>query len=492
MTLRRLRALASVLALCVLLAPGLSGCTTNPATGEQSFTPFMSPSQEMAVGAEEHPKILAEYGGAYRDSAVSAYVSSIGRLLAATTETPNQPFTFTVLDTPDVNAFAVPGGYVYVTRGLMALANNEAELAGVIAHEIGHVVARHAAQRHSQAVLASIGLDVLGAATGSSGLQQLAGLGAQLYLLGYSREQELEADRLGVRYLARAGYDPMAMASFLSELEAEDALDAKIAEKEGSAQPPEFLRTHPRTETRIVEAANAARRVSTATLALDRDVYLQKIDGLVYGDSAEQGFVKGRVFEHPRLLFRFEAPPGFRLRNGEDAVVGEHANGAKIVFTSDDVPEKDLGILWYLVNQWAEGTRLEAAEEITVNGMRAATGRTRLTAQGQAYDARLVAIRFDRRTIYRFLFLTPPGATTAMSEDLRRTTYSFRRLSESEAAALKPTRIAIVTVRYGDTQEGLASRMAVDEFPLETFRVLNGLKPGQPLELGAKVKLVVE
>lgn len=482
------------LAAPILLAAALgsAGCSTNPATGEATFTPFMSPSEEMRIGAEEHPKILQEFGGAYGDPSVTTYVASIGRLLARTTETPNQPFTFTVLDSPVVNAFALPGGYVYVTRGLMALANDEAELAGVLAHEIGHVVARHAAQRYSQAVLANLGLNVLGAATQNSGLTQLAGLGAQLYLLSYSREEELEADKLGIRYLARAGYDPMAMTSFLSQLEAEDALDAKIAEKEGSERPPEFLSTHPRTETRIVEAANEARAHTNATLALDRDIYLQKIDGLVYGDSAEQGFVKGRVFAHPKLRFRFEAPPGFRLQNGEDAVVGEHANGSKLVFTSDDVPEKDLGILWYLVNQWAEGTTLEAAEEIVVNGMRAATARTRLAAQGKTYDARLVAIRFDQRTIYRFLFLTPPNLTAAMSEDLRRTTYSFRRLSDAEAALLRPKHIEVVTVRSGDTPEGLASRMAVDEFPLETFRVLNALKPGQPLELGRKIKLVVD
>lgn len=481
-----------LLAGATALSLGLSGCTTNPATGESVFTGFMSPSQEMEIGAEEHPKILAEFGGAYDDPEIARYVVSIGELLHATTETPDRPFTFTIVDSPTVNAFALPGGYVYVTRGLMALANSEAELAGVIAHEIGHVTARHPAQRYSHGMVASLGATLLGILTESPDLGRLGRLAAGLYIQGYSREQEYEADRLGVRYLARAGYDPMAMASFLKALEADDALTQMIAGEKGAEPPLDLFRSHPRTADRIVQAAQAARGQVTRSLALDRDIYLRKIDGLVWGDSPDQGYVKGRVFEHPALRFRFEAPPGFHMTNTDEAVFGEHDNGALFIFDMDAPPSRDLGMMWYLVNVWAEGRRLEKTETLFINGMEAVTGATRITSGGEAFDARLVAIRFSSDQIARFSFLTPPGLSSLLSEDLRRTTYSFRRLSEAEAAASRPLRIRVVEVERGDSVEGFARRMAVDEFPFETFLTLNGLPPGQPLELGRLVKIVAE
>lgn len=476
----------------IALAGALSGCAMNPATGEESFTAFMSPGQEMRIGAEQHPKLLAEFGGAYGDPEVARYMTSVGRLLQSASEMRDPPFTFTVVNSPTVNAFALPGGYVYVTRGLMALANNEAELAGVIAHEIGHVTARHAAQRYSHGVVAGLGATLLGILTESPQVGQLGQLAATAYIQGYSREQEFEADRLGIRYMTRAGYDPTAMASFLASLEAEDVLAQKIAGKEGKKAVPELFRSHPRTAARIVEAAQLARRGSDRPVALDREVYLRKIDGLIYGDAPEQGFVKGRLFAHPVLGFQFEAPPGFRLRNTEEAVIGEHERGAFLVFDADRPATRDVGILWYLVNDWAKARRLEETETIEVNGMPAATGRTRLRTRDGTFDARLVAIRFAPDHIYRFLFLTPPGATSALDVELRRTTYSFRRLSAAEAAQLKPRRIRLVEVRPGDTPENLARSMAVDDFPVETFRVLNGLKAGQPLEPGRLVKIVAE
>ena len=489
------RRLAGVVVAGGLLAAGglgLSACTTNPATGEQNFTAFMSPSQEMEIGAEEHPKVMKEFGGAYEDAEVQRYVTSLGRFLASSSEMPDLPFTFTVLDSPVVNAFALPGGYVYVTRGLMALANSEAELAGVVAHEIGHVTGRHTAQRYSQAVAASIGVNILSILVDNPALSNLAGTGAQLYLLGFSRDQELEADRLGIRYLARTGYDPMAMRSFLSQLEAESALSARIAGKEGVEPVPDLFRTHPRTADRITQAAQEARGQTNATLAWDREVYLKMIDGLVWGDSPKQGFVRGRVFAHPGLHFRFEAPPGFRLTNRDEAVVGEHENGSLVIFDADAPPEDDFGMMWYLANVWAEGRKLTDKERLTINGMDAATGSLRLQSGGEWVDIRLVAYRFDAKSIYRFMFVTPVGVTAALNEELRRTTYSFRRLSDAEAARLKPRRLKLVSVRSGETQESLAQRMAVDDFALETFRVINGLVAGQPLRVGQQVKLVVE
>ncbi len=488
----RLAGVAVAGSLLIVGALGISGCSTNPATGEQSFTAFMSPSQEMEIGAEEHPRVMKEFGGAYEDAEIQRYVTSIGRFLASSSEMPDLPFTFTVLDSPAVNAFALPGGYIYVTRGLMALANSEAELSGVIAHEIGHVTGRHTAQRYSQAVAASLGVNILSILVDSPALSNLAGTGAQLYLLGFSRDQELEADRLGIRYLSRTGYDPMAMRSFLSQLEAESALSGQIAGKEGVEQVPDLFRTHPRTAERITQAAQEARGQTNATLAWDREIYLKMIDGLVWGDSPNQGFIRGRLFAHPTLGFRFEVPPGYRLTNTDEAVVGEHENGSLLIFDGDAPPEDEFGMMWYLANVWAEGRELSAKERITVNGMEAATGELRLQSDGEWVDIRLIAYRFDAETIYRFTFITPVGASAALNEELRRTTYSFRRLSDAEAAELKPRRLKLVSVRSGDSQESLAQRITVDDFPLETFRVINGLVAGQPLRVGQQVKLIVE
>ena len=216
------------------------------------------------------------------------------------------------------------------------------------------------------------------------------------------------------------------------------------------------------------------------------------IDGLVWGDSASQGFIRGRLFAHPTLGFRFEVPPGYRLNNTDEAVVGEHENGSLLIFDGDATPEGDFGMMWYLANVWAEGRELSAKERITVNGMEAATGELRLQSDGEWVDIRLIAYYFDAETIYRFTFITPVGVSAALNEELRRTTYSFRRLSDAEAAELKPRRLKLVSVRIGDSQESLAQRMMVDDFRLETFRVINGLVAGQPLRVGQQVKLIVE
>ncbi|HEY7688803.1 MAG TPA: M48 family metalloprotease, partial [Dongiaceae bacterium] len=214
------------LALLALIAIVESGCSTNPATGESTFTGFLSEEGEQEIGRENHPKVLAEFGGAYQNQELQSYIASLGTLLARTSDRPNQKFTFTVLDSPIVNAFAVPGGYVYITRGLLALANNEAEVSGVLAHEIGHIAARHAAERYSTGTLLSLPAIAVGILTGSQELAGLANSAGAAYLQSYSRDQEYQADLLGVRYLSRANYDPLGMANFLRQLQADNRLDA--------------------------------------------------------------------------------------------------------------------------------------------------------------------------------------------------------------------------------------------------------------------------
>ena len=349
-----------------LSAVTLAGCSTNPATGKQSFTGFMSPAEERSIGAKEHPKLVKAFGGEYRDPVLKRYLDGLGLLLQSTSEQPKPPFTFTLLDSPVINAFAVPGGYVYITRGLMALANDEAELAGVVAHEIGHVTARHTAERVSRGMLANIGAAVLGVVVGQPLLSNAARLAAGAYIQGYSRDQEFEADQLGVRYLTRAGFDPQAMASFLGGMGAEHQLAQKIAGKEGRDAAGGLFASHPRTAARVEKAAARARARAGTSLARDRDIYLNQIDGMVYGDSPDQGYIRGREFDHAGLKFRFTAPPGFRLHNSETAVLGEHSGGAVLRFDSDKPKGASGSMETYLTRQCAKGLRVTGVESITM------------------------------------------------------------------------------------------------------------------------------
>jgi predicted Zn-dependent protease len=476
----------------LLAAMAVAFALGTPAPVSAGLFPWsLSEEDEARIGKEQHPQIVAEFGGAYDDPALARYVDSIGRLLVATTEKPNQQYTFTVLDSPIVNAFAVPGGYIYVTRGLVALAGNEAELAGVLAHEIGHITARHAAERYERSTLAGLGLGLLNVLTGSQLASQVGGLTAELVLKGYSREQESQADGLGVRYMSRAGFDPHAMATFLSRLQANDKLQGEIMGDPGAADRFSLLQTHPRTADRVEATIREASGITVREPIVARDIYLSKIDGIVYGDGPDQGVIRGEQFLHPKLGFRFEVPKGFRLINSEKAVIALGPDSSHIEFTGDKRPG-GMAMTSYLTSVWAKGVTLADVEPLTVNGMEAATARARVKTNEGVMDARLVAFAFDANSIYRFLFLTPPQATRQLSEGLRRTTYSFRRLSPAEAAGIHPMRIRVVTAGPGDTVESFAGRQPFDSYSVERLRVLNGFAPGERISAGEKVKVVVE
>ncbi len=487
MYLRRTILVVAVLPLLI----GAPGCTTNPATGGQSFTAFMSPAKEREVGRQERPKILKQFGGEAKDAAVRAYVNRIGQRLAHVSDLPELAYTFTVLNTNIVNAMATPGGYVYVTRGLMALADSEAELAGVIGHEIGHVTAHHTAQRYSTAMTLGLGSTILGILLNNQIVDQILDAGSQLYLASYSREQEFEADVLGVRYLMRSGYDTAAMASFLEKIEAHSHLEAKIAGKSDGGDSFSFLSTHPRSSDRVARAIRETGASPMANPRIARVEYLGKIDGLIFGGDPENGIIRDWEFAHPALRFRFEVPPGFRLVNGETEVVGLHQNGAMVLFDRATKPIRT-SILAYARDQWASGRARTNAEAITVGGMDAATAATRFDTRRGPRDVRLVAIRFERETVYRFFFVTPPRLTSTYGEPFRRTTYSFRRLSAAEARAVRPLRVRLRVAQPGDTLERFVNLMAVPDFKLDWFRVLNGLSAGEGLRDGQLVKVVAD
>lgn len=478
-----------VVAAVMALAAGIGGCTVNPTTGRQQFS-LMSPQQEASVGAREFPRLVEQFGGAYEDPALSAYVERVGFGVARVIATPGQTYRFTVLDSDLPNAFALPGGYVTVTRGLLALMNDEAELAGVMAHEIAHVTARHSAERYSQATLAQLGASILGSATGSTELAELAGSGAQLYLLSYGRGQESEADAVGIRYLAAAGYDPFAMSSFLRQLGRESELDSRIDGRSTGASLPAYLSSHPRTEDRVQQASALAAQSPGQHNRRDRDAYLSAIDGILWGESGADGFIDGTVLSRPDDGIRWEAPPGFRLgHSGRRTVAGDNA-GTRIVF---DVvsPRRTNSPTRYLTEEWAQGAAFSGLEALDINGYSAATGTLRINTNAGVRDVRLIAIRSDQDRMSRFAFLTPPDQTARMTGALQQTTFSFRALSRTERSALRPRRIDVVTVGRGETVNSLARRMAFDDYQVERFLALNGLDAGAPLQAGQRVKLIV-
>ena len=480
---------AVMMALLAFAAGGMvSGCTTNPATGD-SMLSLLSPQEEARIGAEQHRKLTPAFGGVISSRDIQHYVASIGQFLAHTSEMPNLRFTFTVLNTDKVNAFALPGGYVYITRGLLALANSEAEVASVLAHEIGHVVARHAAQRYSRSVFLGIGAAALGILTGDGEITRLIGGGLGAHLSSYSREQEFEADMLAVRYLKRAGFKPGAIVSFLKTLTRHSRLSARLmGHPPDQANETNIMSTHPRTVERVRRAAAQAGSTTNLNPIIGRAIYLRKIDGLLYGDAPEQGFVRGRDFLHPELRIRFRVPPGFHLSNRPDRVIAQEPGGSSIVFGS--APRAgNRSPYGYLVNVWGRNLRLEDRKTLTINNMPAATGTARVRSQRGVHDLRLVAIRRGR-SMYNFLFLRPPGGGN-LDRIYRQTTSSFRGVSRAEARSWRPWRLKIITVRRGDTIARLARRMAVDRLREEHFRVLNGLGARARLVPGRKVKIVI-
>lgn len=489
--------------LCLAAFVILGACEKGvvPATGEQTRS-LISPAEEQRIGDREHQNIIKAYGGVISDPQIAGYVASVGGRLAAVSETPNAQWTFTVLDTPIVNAFALPGGYIYVSRGLLALANDEAEMASVLAHEIAHVTARHSAQRQTRgtiaqvgSVLAAIGLQVAGVDNGGQ-LGQVLQTGAQGYVAGYSRTQELEADQLGIRYLARAGYDPQAAADFLVNLGEEAALKARLQGKAHDPNHVGFLHTHPATPQRIQEARQIA-GTATAEIGVqtmrNKDTYLQAINNMVYGDSAQQGFVRGRTFAHPDLGFVFSVPEGFRLINQPDKIVALGPNDTQTMV--DAVPSKGASPAQYLQNVWVPGMRRQSKTSnltdyatFSANGLPAATGLIKTNTNKGTRLVRLVAIQLDN-SIYRMITLYNPQGNRWLDPQLQQMATSFRRFTNADRARYRPYRLR--TQPYnGESLNRIAARMPFSELALERLRVLNGLTGRESLQRGQFFKTV--
>lgn len=450
-------------------------------------------AQERQQGNQTHPSLLNEYGGAVTGRQAT-YVESIGRRIATQSGLSATPgaFTVTLLNSPADNAFAIPGGYVYVTRNLVALMNDEAELAAVMGHEVAHVAARHSRKRQSRAQRNAIGGTILqgiiGAVAGNSALGSLLGRGvgtvAQLDTLGFSREQETQSDDLAGRYLARAGYDPLALSTMLTSLADQTGLQQSLSGRAQSV--PRWASTHPDPGSRVRRAEAQAAQVGATTRQRNRDAFLAAIDGMMYGDDPAQGLVEGTRFSHPTLGVAFDAPQGFSLQNGADAVTitGQGAQGqfGAARFSSS----LDQYIAQVLRGLGATGSGV-AAERTSVNGIPAAYTQVRAQSGQTPVDVTVFAYQLSPTQAVHFVTLAAAGQGPGALEPVFG---SLRRISRAEAAAIRPRFVRVATVRAGDTPQSLSARMAYPEAKLERFLVLNRLDPGAPLRPGDKVKLV--
>lgn len=451
-------------------------------------------AKDKQQGAEAHPQLLAEFGGAMT-GAHAAYVESVGKNIAVQTGMSNAKgdFTVTLLNSSVDNAFAIPGGYVYVTRQLVALMNNEAELAGVLGHEDGHVVARHAARRQSAATKNTVlgaGLAILsGVLLGSDGLGGMLqkGLlqGSQMLTLKYSRGQETEADNLGITYLQRAGYDPRAMSTVLQSLANQNALSARLMGSNNTV--PVWASTHPDPASRVRAALGRAGANARGTL--NRDIFLTRINGLMYGDDPKQGMVEGRKFTHPDLKLNFEAPQGFYLVNGTRSVAISGQSG-KGEFTgaaySGDLDSYVRTAFAGLTEQNQAKIDPGTISRTTVNGIPAAYATARVNNGGSQVDVTVFAYEVAKDQAFHFLTMTQAGAANGFNGMYA----SMRRISDSEAAAIKPRKLVVLTARAGDTVQSLAQRMAYTDAPLDRFLVLNGLTASSRITAGQKIKVV--
>lgn len=480
-----------------VLLVGASCANSSDARQKDAAVPQAMSARDKAEGAKAHPQLLAEFGGLY-EGQQAAYVTRIGRSVAAQSGLANQPSEFTVslLNSPVNNAFAIPGGYVYVTRQLMGLMNNEAELASVLGHEVGHVAARHSQKRNSRATRAGLGAvlaTVLGGVLlGDSGAQlgqQLGSALAQRYVLSFSRAQEYEADDLGITYLTKSGYDPIASSTMLASLASQTALDARRSGK--SEKPlPEWASTHPDPASRVVRARQKANALAVARGTMtNRDSFLQMLDGMLYDDDPKQGVVEGSNFLHPELRLAFTAPSGYVMVNGSDAV-SINGSGGQAQFSGGPFNgDLDAYIAQVFKAVGGNSTQLSysSVQRTTVNGIPAATALARANTRSGPVDVTVFAYAFGPTTAYHIVALTPVGSN-GFSGLFR----SVRRLSSAEAEVIKPRRIDVVTVKAGDTVQSLANRMAYPDYRVERFRVLNGLSDADMLKPGQKVKVIIQ
>ena len=466
-----------------VLLTGLSfSCATDYVTGKKTFS-LISESQEIAIGKEADPAIQAEYG-IYDDPALTAYVDSIGQSIVRVSHRPNLQYTFRIVDSPIVNAFALPGGWVYFTRGILAHFNSEAELAGVMGHEIGHVVARHGAEQMSKAQLASIGLGI--GSLVSEKFNQWSGLaetGLGLIFLSYGRNQESESDRLGVEYSTKLGYDAHKMAEFFKTI-------GRISDQ-GGQRIPTFLSTHPDPGDREANVHQLTNEWQTQVNYRPKDIskasYLRRIEGIVYGDDPRQGFAENGMFYHPELRFQFPVPTNWKLQNSPAVVVMADAEQkAMIQFKLDNADSPQAAASAFVTNSGA--TEVARAQK-SVHGLPAVALETTLTTQSGNLRILSYFISKDNK-VYVFHGYSAEANFGQYAGTLTSVMSGFDVLRNQAALSKKPDRIRIAKVRAAGTFENAARQLSIPPDKIEQLALLNGLVAQDQVAQGDLIKIL--
>jgi predicted Zn-dependent protease len=469
---------------CALL---LANCAVNPVSGNPNFV-TMSESQEVSVGRSEDKKVREQYG-VYDDPALQEYVSRIGHQLAKSSHRPGLQYQFAVVDSPEINAFALPGGYIYVTRGILAYLNSEAELAAVLGHEIGHVTARHSVQQMSAATAANVGASVLQILVpqvrNSAGDLLINTLGGAL-LSGYGREHELEADRLGAEYLARTGYDPQAMIKVVGVLKNQELFDNEVAKAEGR-EPRRYhglFATHPDNDTRLQEVVREAAKFSSAENRINREEFLKRMERVVFADSPEQGIVRNNRFYHASLGLALQFPEGWKVRNSPQNVTAfNNERTALVDLRGAGAAEGSPGDVLRKILKLGNGSSVTPT---TIGGLKAAyieqpiSGKpTRVAVVFLGKNAYAIGLQANTADLFR-------QNLPAMEASLQ----SFHAITDKERELAKPLRIRIITARAGMTFAELAKTSPLGRFAEGHLRVINGLYPGGEPTAGQALKIV--
>jgi predicted Zn-dependent protease len=471
----------------VVLVVVAAGCATNPATGRKQLI-LMSEAEEVQLGRQSDAEVRQQMG-VYEDQALQQYVTQVGQKLARASHRPNLPWTFAVVNEAAVNAFALPGGFVYLTRGILPFLRDEAELAAVMGHEIGHVDGRHSVEAVSKQTLGGGGLavaSILLPGPGGEAAAAVGSIGLGALFLKHSREAELEADQLGVRYTSTNGWDPQGMPGLLNTL-------ARLDEASGTSRGvPNWALTHPPAADRVekVQAAVAAARSESAT-ARNETTFERHIDGVVFGDSREQGFVRGSEFLHPVLRFALRFPEQWEIVNSSEQVAarpGENANAAMVLqLASGSGGSIEQSARASMENS---GYQLVDGERTRINGLDAFVG----TYQGVSGNTRIGVRAAHIRSGQQTYIVAGLAVASEFGRNVRlfdQSIQTFRALSAQEAERLQLNRIDLYTVRSGETWTSLASGPGGGRVKASTLAIMNGSDPNTPPRAGARIRIVV-
>jgi len=456
-------------------------CAVNPVSGGPELM-LLSEADEVRLGRQTDAQVRKQYG-VYEDAKLRAYVNDMGRRLAAVSHRPNLPYTFEIVDASVVNAFAVPGGYVYFTRGILAYLNNEAELAGVMGHELGHITARHSAQQYSRAQLAQVGVLVGGLFLGEM-VSGLAQLGVGMLFLSFSRDNERQADALGVEYAVRAGYDGKELAGFFETLE-------RMNPGSDRSGLPGWFSTHPSPEDRVAavrrEAGEWQKRLGIKDLKVNREAYLRQIDGLVYGDDPRQGFVEAGVFYHPDMRFEFPVPAGWKVNNTHSQVqmISENKDGVISFSVAAAASAREAAAKFTQAN----GASVLASDPITVGGFPA--HRVVSDVRGQSGTVRVVSYFIQKdKSVFYFHGISAPAAFDRHLHPFERTMRGFKQLTDPKRINVKPDRIQLRTIKASGTVESGLRSLGVPTKDLEDMALLNGMDLRDNLPANTLVKII--